>query len=93
MNQHQRGFFAAVGLAALGLVAGCASRPSPEELERQAPAMIQASFRDQGIAKLDRLDQDPGQKACSCAKAPAEALARQIESEAMATIQWPAGGQ
>ena len=93
MNQHQRGFFAAVGLAALGLVAGCASRPSPEALDRQALAMIQASFREQGIAKLDRLDQDLGQKACSSAKAPAEALARQIESEAMATIQWPAGGQ
>ena len=35
-----------------------------------AEAMIRASFRDQGIAKLDRLNQDLGQKACSSADAP-----------------------
>ena len=84
---------AAGGMAAALLIAGCASQPSPEALDRQALAMIRASFRDQGIARLDRLDQDLGQQACSSAKPPAEALARQIESEAMATIQWPAGGQ
>ena len=84
---------AAGGMAAALLIAGCASLPSPEALDRQALAMIRASFRDQGIARLDRLDQDLGQQACSSAKPPAEALARQIESEAMATIQWPAGGQ
>ena len=80
-------------MAAALLIAGCASLPSPEALDRQALAMIKASFRDQGIARLDRLDQDLGQQACSSAKPPAEALARQIESEAMATIQWPAGGR
>ena len=93
MNQHHKGLLAAAGIVAALLIAGCASLPAPDELDRQALAMIKASFREQGIARLDRLDQDLGQQACSSAKAPAEALARQIESEAMATIQWPAGGQ
>ena len=93
MTMHLNKLLAAGGMAAALLIAGCASLPSPEALDRQALAMIKASFRDQGIARLDRLDQDLGQQACSSAKAPAEALARQIESEAMATIQWPAGGQ
>jgi len=54
--------------------------------------MIQSSFRDQGIAKLDRLKQDLGQKACSSATAPSEAVAKQIEADALATIRWPQGG-
>ena len=35
---------------------------------RQAPTMMKASFRDQGIAKVDRLQQDAGQRACSSAE-------------------------
>jgi sulfur-oxidizing protein SoxX len=56
---------AGLGAVAL-LVAGCASlSPSPAELDAQFKAMMQASFRDQGIAKVDRLQQDLGQAACS----------------------------
>ena len=93
MNQHHKGLLAAAGIAAALLIAGCASLPAPDELDRQALAMIKASFREQGIARLDRLDQDLGQKACSSDKAPADAVARQIETESMATVRWPAGGQ
>ena len=59
---------AAVG-AVLLAVAGCASAPSSTDLDREAAAVMKASFRDQGIAKLDRLNQDLGQAACSSAKA------------------------
>ena len=55
--------------------------------------MMKASFRDEGIAKADRLNQDLGQRACSSDKAPPEPVAKQIEAEALASIQWPAGGQ
>ena len=82
---------ALVGAAVI--VAGCASMPSPAALDAQALAMLKASFRDQGIAKVDRLNQDPVQKACSSDKPPAEALAKQIEGEALAAIKWPAGGR
>ena len=91
MHQHQRNIWAT--LATAGLLAGCASAPSPAELDQQALAMIQASFREQGIAKLDRLNQDLGQQACSRAEPPTEAIGKQIEAEALATIRWPQDGQ
>jgi sulfur-oxidizing protein SoxX len=80
--------------AAVGMgLAGCATAPTPAELDQQAMAMIKASFREQGIAKMDRLSQDLGQQACSSATPPPDAVAKQVEAEAMATIQWPQGGQ
>jgi sulfur-oxidizing protein SoxX len=85
--------FALAGLAASILVVGCATAPSPAELDQQAQAMIKASFRDQGIAKVDRLVQDLGQQACSSPTAPPEAVSKQIEAEALATVRWPQGGQ
>ena len=83
----------AAASAAVLLIAGCASLPSPAELDAQTTAMLKASFRDQGIAKADRLNQDLGQKACSSDQPPSEAVAKQVEAEALASIQWPAGGQ
>lgn len=83
----------AAGTLAALVLAGCASLPSADELDRQAAAMTQAAFRAEGIAQLDRIVQDLGQRACSSDKAPPEALAKQVEAEATATIQWPTGGQ
>ena len=84
---------AAALVAAVAATTGCATAPSSAELDQQALAMLKASFRDQGIAKVDRLDQDLGQKACSSDKAPPEDVAKKIEADALASIQWPAGGQ
>jgi L-cysteine S-thiosulfotransferase len=80
-------------LAVAALAVGCAALPSSDELDRQALAMMKASFRDQGIAKMDRIEQDLGQKACSSPKPPPDAVARQIEAESLATIRWPSDGQ
>jgi L-cysteine S-thiosulfotransferase len=79
--------------AALALVAGCASLPSAPELDRETQAIMKASFRDQGIAKVDRIQQDLGQSACSSDQPPSDAVAEQVMSQAKATIKWPAGGQ
>ena len=82
------------GLAAAGLVlVGCASLPSSAELDAEALAMVKSSFREQGIAKLDRIEQDLAQKACSSDKQPDEATTKRIEAEALASIKWPANGQ
>ncbi len=75
------------------VLAGCASTPSPAELDAQASKAIKSSFRDQGIAKTDRLNQDLGQQACSSDKAPDDAVADKIMAEALATVKWPANGQ
>ena len=80
--------------AAATLLAACAGPGSSSaDLDAQTLAMIKASFRDQGIAKVDRLNQDLGQAACSSDKAPSEAVAKQVEAEALATMKWPTGGQ
>jgi L-cysteine S-thiosulfotransferase len=82
---------ALAGTAAI--VAGCATAPSPADLDQQALAMMKASFREQGIAKLDRITQDSAQAACSSDKAPSAEVARRIESESLKTVKWPASGQ
>ncbi len=80
-------------VAAAFVVAGCASVPSSAELDAQAQAMMRVSFRDQGIAKIDRIQQDLGQQACSSPTPPSPELAKRVEAEALATIKPPAGGK
>jgi L-cysteine S-thiosulfotransferase len=83
----------AIAAAAVTVVAGCASMPSSQELDQLALQAHKASFRDQGIAKVDRINQDQTQAACSSDKAPSAELARRIESESLKTVRWPASGQ
>jgi sulfur-oxidizing protein SoxX len=75
------------------LLAGCASLPSPQALDAETQALIKAAFRDEGIAKVDRIQQDLGQSACSSDQPPAEAVADQITAQAKASVKWPTGGQ
>ena len=84
---------ASLGLAAALLVAGCASMGTSSNLDAEFAAMLKSSFRDEGIAKVDRLDQDLGQSACSEAKPPSADVIKRIEAEAQSSIKWPAGGQ
>jgi len=72
---------------------GCAAVPSPTELDQQALAVMKASFRDEGIAKVDRLNQDLAQRACSAATPPSPQVAKQVEAASLASVRWPAGGQ
>lgn len=81
-----------LALAAV-LAAGCATLPSSQELDTQAQAAMKASFRDEGIAKVDRIAQDLGQSACSSDKAPTDDVAKRIEADSLAGIRWPAGGR
>jgi sulfur-oxidizing protein SoxX len=88
---RQISFLVITGLAVSALAA-CMSMPSSSELDQQAKAALKASFRDQGIAKVDRLNQDLGQAACSSPQPPSPEMAKRIEAEALATIRWPADG-
>ena len=81
-----------VCIAALGLPS-CASAPSSAELDRDVTAAMKASFRDQGIARVDRLNQDVGQQACSSPTAPPADVAKQIEAASLASVKWPSGGR
>jgi sulfur-oxidizing protein SoxX len=78
------------------MLCGCAvapSPPTPQALDQKAMTVINASFREQGIAKLDRLKQDLGQRACSSDTLPSAELAVEIQDAALATVVWPTGGQ
>jgi sulfur-oxidizing protein SoxX len=81
------------GLAAAAFIAGCASVGPGTDLNADFAAMMKSSFRSEGIATTDRLQQDLGQSACSSPKPPTAEVAKRIEEEAFATIKWPAGGQ
>ena len=83
-----------LGCAFVGaLLAGCATAPSPAELDAQAQKAIKGSFRDQGIVKANWLDQDLGLSACSSDRQPDQATVDRIMAEALASVKWPAGGQ
>ncbi len=83
----------AMMLMLLAVHAPVSADPSAQELDRQADEMMRASFRDQGIAKVDRLSQDPLQKGCSAALAPAAPVVQRLEAEALAKVKWPDDGQ
>ena len=84
-------------VAILGLIAaGCATMVSEEQREAQALAMMKASFKENGQAKLDRLDQDDMQKMCSRFhgdnKMPKE-VGDKLEKDQQALIKYPADGK
>ena len=74
---------------------GCATTPSDAEVSAKAAAVLKSSFKEQGQAKLDRLDQDDTQRACSlpAGKTVAKDVAARIEKENLAAIKWPADGR
>ena len=84
---------AALAVAAVVVAAGCATTPAPADYDKLALDIVRNSFRDQGEAKLDRLDQDAVQQACSSATPPAAALASKLEAEALASIKPPSQGR
>jgi sulfur-oxidizing protein SoxX len=82
-----------VGSAGLA-AAGCASiMKSWDDTDAKALALMRASFKENGQAKLDRLNQDEVQRLCSEyveeKKMPRE-VAERIERGQMATIKYPA---
>ncbi len=77
------------------ILIGCATVPSDAEVSAKAAAVMKASFKERGQAKLDRLDQDDMQKTCSeySGKALPKDIAERIERANLASIKWPAGGK
>ncbi len=93
MKNHIRSLFAA-GVAVAALL-GCAAPASAPDDDAALQRMLKASFRDQGIATVDRLQQDETDAACSKAQGrPLPDATRQaIEAANMKTVKWPADGR
>jgi sulfur-oxidizing protein SoxX len=76
------------------LLAGCAAAPSDDEIAARALQSMKTSFKENGQAKLDRLDQDETQKLCSAAVGgPSKEVAAKLEKLNMATLKYPADGK
>ena len=96
-----RGNYLWLAASALSIVllAGCAANapPAPPAPDYDAllGEMMKASFRDQGIAKVDRLQQDASDAACSKAQGQSlpDATAIAIEAANLKTVKMPADGK
>lgn len=89
------------GLLLVALLAACANtetkpvvaEPTNEEINQ----LLLASFKDKGIAKLERVNQTELQKACSMAEtAPGglpDAKRTELQNAALAAVKYPADGK
>jgi sulfur-oxidizing protein SoxX len=86
------------GVTTALLVVGCASGPSVAELNELTQKIVKASFRDEGVAKVERvLNTDETNRACSEADVAGKPLdektAKAIEEMNFKAIKWPSDGK
>ena len=85
-------------LALLGACANTDSKPVvAEPSQEEINAVLMASFKEKGQAKLDRINQTDLQKACSVAEtAPGglpDAKRTELQDAALAAVKYPADGK
>ena len=94
MKTHHK---VAVCLLAAAALAGCATTISSADLDKLTADIVKASFRDEGPVKIDRLNQDEAQRACSAADAAGKPVddktAKAIEASNLKAIKWPSDGK
>ena len=90
----------AAALAVGAVLVGCAGRMggAAADADQVAAEMVKAGFRDQGIAKVDRVTNiDETLKLCNAADVagkPLEAeVAKRIEADNLKTVKWPGDGK
>ncbi len=90
-----QGWASTSALCTLAALAGCAAPTPAPNYDALMAEMMAGSFRAQGIASLDRLQQDASNAECSQSEGKdlPEARAKAIEAANLATVKWPANGQ
>lgn len=87
----------ALGLSALLLTLGNPATSLAQQTDPAVQAVMERSFREQGIAKLDRIKQDEFQALCSDEKFRASAegqkKAEELQKAALAAIKPPSDGK
>ena len=80
---------------AASLSTGCTALPPTPDYDAMTVQMMASSFRAEGIATMDRLQQDSANAACSKAQAGSvpEGVAEAIQREALSTVRLPRDGQ
>jgi sulfur-oxidizing protein SoxX len=83
-----------LAVAGAAVLIGCAMYAPPTREETLQ--VVKSSFRDRGIAKVERLNQSEMQIACSQASLTGKELPKevtaQLEKQALATVKYPADG-
>ncbi len=86
-----------LALSLAGIVlAACAHMSAPEkDYSQETVAILKASFKERGQAKLDRLDQDDMQRLCSQyqGKPMPKDVSDKLEKAQQALIKYPADGK
>lgn len=87
--------FVVLGAAGAIAVAGCAALAPKPDYDALALQMVQGSFRTQGIASVDRLQQDASNAECSksLGKALPEDRAQAIMEANLKTVKLPSDGK
>ena len=96
MNKtHKKLALLAICTALTALLAGCAMAPTSQEVDEATAQVLKNSFREQGIAGLDRLKLDASNQACSDAagKPLDDKLAKAIEEANLQTVKFPSDGK
>jgi sulfur-oxidizing protein SoxX len=82
----------AAAAVATAVLSACATYTPPTEQETMA--VIKSSFRDRGIAKVDRLNQSELQRICTdTANDPPKETRERLEKAALAAVKFPADGR
>src|SRR5438093_10772713 len=94
-NTHKKTAWLALGVTISALLASCAMAPSAGQIDEATRQVLKSSFREQGIAGMDRLKLDAANQACSEAAGVAldEKLAKSIERANLQTVKLPADGK
>ena len=83
-----------MAVASAAVVVGCATYVAPTREESMQ--VVKSSFRERGIAKMDRLDQSDLQIACSEAALTGKEVSKDVrarlEKQALATVKLPPDG-
>ena len=81
--------------AVVAIAAGCASTVPGPDYAALLQQMMNGSFRDEGIAKTDRLKQDAANAACSEAQTgtPPDTVAEGIRQDALKSVRMPKDGK
>lgn len=80
--------------ATFSVQAGSKDAKEAKRLDAKTVEIIKRDFRDKGIAKADRVNQDELQAACSKhLDVPPDALKARLEAEQAKEIKWPADGK
>ena len=87
----------ALAMAGTTMLAGCAAISGQVDLDQLTRDIVKRSFRSEGVATVDRLQQDETSRLCSAAdvagKPLDEEVAKRIEEANLEAVKWPSDGK